>query len=81
VKTFRIWLERRNDHGPLVPEVDRVLRFIMQAGGRGATRSELSNVKLPPRLVNDLIVNLAQLGMVSVSQTGQGQIIRYCCRL
>ena len=78
--TFKIWLERRKP-GPLVPESDKIVRFIQQAGQRGITRADLYGAKLDRHLIDDLVINLSQLGMISVTGSGQGQVIRYSCRI
>ena len=81
--TFRTWLERRHRQpGPIVPEVDKIMRWIITAGQRGIRYGELlASTELERDVVDRLLAGLYDLGMVSVSGSGVGRVYRYCCRL
>lgn len=80
MKTFTQWLEHRRP-APLVPEVDRLLRLILQAGTSGISRADLSSIALPSDVVDELLSSLVGLRVIRATGSGQSAVYRYCCRL
>jgi len=81
--TFTIWLERRHQQpGPLVPEVDKILKWIITAGPGGIHYGKLlAASELEKGVVDALLDGFYGLGLVSVSGSGIGRVYRYCCKL
>lgn len=66
--TFRSWLEQRHRPDPIhVPESDRLSHLIAASGQTGISRRRLGHLfNLPPRLLDQLLTALVQLGQVTV---------------
>jgi hypothetical protein len=81
--TFTTWLEdRRQKHGPLVPECDRLIQLILTAGPTGLTYSQLISASdLDRPVIDALFDSLVQVRMVQATGAGLGRRFRYCCRL
>ena len=66
----------------MVPDVDKIVRWIIMAGPGGIRYGELlAATELDRDIVDRLLAGLYDLGMVSVSGNGTGRVYRYCCRL
>ncbi len=75
---FSEWVASRKP-GPLVPQADKVLHLIQQAGPQGISRGELgANVKLERDTLDSVIQALVDFGQVVVSMEGDQRIYR--CR-
>lgn len=73
---FRKWLRKSGD--PIeIPEADRLLFVIADAGSVGLTRQQLgAQIDLPRHVLDDLLSALSQLGQISVANQGGWVVYR-----
>lgn len=73
---FRSWLRRRTGSAtPLLPESDKVMLFVAQAGPQGITRYKLGRaIKLEPDALNDLLDALVGSGLLTRTWHGEIQV-------
>jgi hypothetical protein len=75
--TFTEWLRHRPAKPVEVPEATRALQIIAAAGPGGVTRHQLRGaIRLPPKVLDQLLAALLQAGQISLSWQGDGYVFR-----
>jgi len=79
IYSFHSWLHQRDreqhDH---IPEADKVVPLIAQAGQRGMSRSEIGKViDLDRDDLDALLAGLVEFGLVSVTKHSGFQVFRF----
>lgn len=69
VPSFTTWLRRRDGQPEeLVPQADRLVPLVAQAGMRGLTRGQIGNaIDLAPDVLDGLLAGLVEAGLLTVS--------------
>ena len=61
----------------MLPEGDRVVQVIAKAGSSGVARRDLiGQINLPWRLLDDLLQQMVQIGIISVANDARGPVYR-----
>ena len=81
MQTFCQWLEWHHyatkKTGPVVPQADRVMHLIQQAGQQGISRCDLgAAIKLDRETLDDQLAALADSGWITVSMEGDFRVYR-----
>jgi hypothetical protein len=78
---FSTWLESRR-HGPHGQRVDQIAARILAAGAAGISYSDLiSRANLARDIVDALLNNMLDLGIVNATGSGLERRFFYCCRV
>ncbi len=73
--SFTSWLERRNENG--VPECDRIVPIIAQAGPQGMNRGQIGGaIDLDREVLDELLAGLVRFGLLTVTSLNGIQVFR-----